>query len=177
MLCELQIRFTNVFGEILHFLSQIKTLETIIFLYNNFSGNLPLRLPLISNLYRVSFDGNRISATISNSFGSFSEPFKLITLSNNCLTRGILETLAKLVFDFVDLSQNMLVCDVSVLFRVSKTLEILDLSHNHLYGTLPEGLTSLKNLGFLDVSYNNLCGKTPRGGRLQKIDVSSYAHN
>ncbi|KAG5057775.1 hypothetical protein JHK82_012755 [Glycine max] len=99
--------FTNVFGEILHFLSQIKTLETIIFLYNNFSGNLPLRLPLISNLYRVSFDGNRISATISNSFGSFSEPFKLITLSNNCLTRGILETLAKLVFDFVDLSQNM----------------------------------------------------------------------
>lgn len=60
---------------------------------------------------------------------------------------------------------------------MSKTLEILDLSHNHLYGTLPEGLTSLKNLGFLDVSYNNLCGKTPRGGRLQKIDVSSYSHN
>ncbi|KAH1050165.1 hypothetical protein GLYMA_08G078900v4 [Glycine max] len=200
MLRELQIRFTNVSGEIPHFLSQIKTLESIIFHYNNFSGNLPPWLPSLPNLYRVSLDGNRISGTIPDSFGSFSDSLKLMTFSDNRLTGEIPATLAKLDFDFVDLSQNMLEGDASVLFgsekhtlqinlannsfafdfgkvRVSKTLLILYLSHNRLYGALPEGLTSLKNLGTFDVSYNELCGKIPRGGRLQKIDVSSYSHN
>lgn len=103
----------------------------------------------------------------------------------------------------MDLSQNMLEGDASVLFgaekerlqkinlaknllafdlgkiRLSKSKDLggLDLRNNRIYGNLPKVLTSFKYLKRLNVSYNNLCGEIPQGGKLQRFDESCYAHN
>ncbi|KAK7400233.1 hypothetical protein VNO78_11434 [Psophocarpus tetragonolobus] len=197
---DLYIRDTNISGHIPHFLSQIKTLRFIDFSNNKLSGNLPSWLPSLPNLYAISFENNRISGTIPASFGSFSKSFALMMLSNNRLTGKLPATLAKLNLKIVNLSQNKLEGDASMLFGswkrteninlannmfafdlgkvgLSKMLESLHLSHNRIYGILPKELTSLKSLIWLDVSYNNLCGQIPQGGKLQTFDASFYAHN
>ncbi|BAT74056.1 hypothetical protein LR48_Vigan464s002400 [Vigna angularis] len=199
----LYITHTNVSGQIPHFLSQMKTLLTIDFSYNALSGTLPPSLSSLPNLLGISFDGNHISGAIPDSFGSFPKHFTVLTLSRNRLTGKIPATLAKLDLAFVDLSQNMLEGDASVLFgakkerlqkinlaknllafdlgkiRLSKSKDLggLDLRNNRIYGNLPKVLTSFKYLKRLNVSYNNLCGEIPQGGKLQRFDESCYAHN
>ncbi|KAL9329093.1 hypothetical protein ACSQ67_004096 [Phaseolus vulgaris] len=176
-----------------NFLSQMKSLITIDFSYNALSGTLPPSLSSLPNLVGISLDGNRISGTIPGSFGSFPKHFTVLTLSRNRLTGNIPTTLAKLGLSFVDLSENMLEGDASVLFGAnknlrkidlaknllafdlgkislrSKNLEGLDLRKNRIYGTLPKVLTSLKYLRTLNVSYNNLCGQIPQGGSCRDL--------
>nr|CAH10218.1 polygalacturonase inhibiting protein [Phaseolus vulgaris]CAI11360.1 polygalacturonase inhibiting protein precursor [Phaseolus vulgaris]CDN96901.1 PvBPGIP4 [Phaseolus vulgaris] len=197
----IRISHTNVSGQIPNFLSQMKSLITIDFSYNALSGTLPPSLSSLPNLVGISLDGNRISGTIPGSFGSFPKHFTVLTLSRNRLTGNIPTTLAKLGLSFVDLSENMLEGDASVLFGAnknlrkidlaknllafdlgkislrSKNLEGLDLRKNRIYGTLPKVLTSLKYLRTLNVSYNNLCGQIPQGGKLQRFSEYCYAHN
>ena len=78
----------------------------------------------------------------------------------------------------INLAKNLLAFDLGkIRLSKSKDLEGLDLRNNRIYGTLPKVLTSLKYLKSLNVSYNNLCGQIPQGGKLQRFDESSYAHN
>ncbi|KAK7400234.1 hypothetical protein VNO78_11435 [Psophocarpus tetragonolobus] len=197
---RLHIRFTNVSGHIPDFLSQMKSLEYILLSNSKFSGTLPTWLPSLPKLTGISIEGNRISGAIPDSFGSFSKVFKTMTLTGNRLTGKIPATLGKLDLEIVDLSDNMLEGDASMLFGskkhtqlihltnnkfsfdfgkvgLSKTLKIIEVSNNRLYGTLPKGLLSLNDLRWLNVSHNNLCGEIPQGGGLKYLHESSYAHN
>ncbi|KAL9329095.1 hypothetical protein ACSQ67_004098 [Phaseolus vulgaris] len=178
----------------------IKTLVTLDFSYNALSGTLPPSISSLPNLGGITFDGNRISGAIPDSYGSFSKLFTAMTISRNRLTGKIPPTFANLNLAFVDLSRNMLEGDASVLFGsdkntkkihlaknslafdlgkvgLSKNLNGLDLRNNRIYGTLPQGLAQLKFLQSLNVSFNNLCGEIPQGGNLKRFDVSSYANN
>lgn len=196
----LYISHTNISGQIPDFFSQIKTLVTLDFSYNALTGSLPASLSSLPNLVGITFDGNQISGAIPDSYGSFSSLFTSMTLSRNRLSGKIPATLAKLNLAFVDLSRNTLEGDASVLFGSSKNtqkiilaknlfafdlgkvglsgnLNGLDVRNNLIYGTLPKGLTALEHLKTFNVSYNGLCGEIPQGGKLQRFDASSYAHN
>ncbi|KAJ1389231.1 Leucine-rich repeat domain superfamily [Sesbania bispinosa] len=74
------------------------------------TANLPflnfLYLSRIPNVVRISFDGNRLTGTNPDSYGSFSKLFTSITLSRNCLFGKIPVSLAKLNLAFVDFSRN-----------------------------------------------------------------------
>ncbi|KAK7319340.1 hypothetical protein RJT34_04059 [Clitoria ternatea] len=196
---HLTISHTNISGNVPHFLSKIKTLLTIDLSNNNLSGNLSPSLSSLPNLSDITLNNNRISGPIPDSFGSFANLLGW-RISRNRLSGKIPATLAKLNLAFVDLSQNMLEGDASVLFgtwkhtryiflsknslafdsgkvRLPKKLEGLDISRNRIYGRLPQGLTALKSLRWLKVSFNNLCGEIPQGGSLRRFNASSYVYN
>ncbi|KAK7400235.1 hypothetical protein VNO78_11436 [Psophocarpus tetragonolobus] len=197
---RLHIRYTNVSGPIPEFLSQMKTLEYILLANSKFSGTLPSWLPSLPKLTGIFIEGSDISGTIPDSFGSFSNVFRQMILSGNRLIGKIPATLGNLNLQVLDLSENMLEGDASMLFKAgkhmeqiylnnnlfsfdfgkvefSKTLKMIDISNNRIYGTLPKELTSLMHLQSFNVSYNNLCGEIPRGGGLKYTYESSYAHN
>ncbi|XP_058727571.1 polygalacturonase inhibitor 2-like [Vicia villosa] len=198
-LTSLQIFKTGVSGEIPHTLWKIQTLSTIVFEQNKLTGPLPPSLSSLPNLFFLSLDYNQLTGTIPNSYGFFSKSLQMLSLSNNRLSGKIPPSLQKLKVKYVNLGQNSLEGDASMLFGSKKSTEVIflgdnfltfdfeklglgtnlqsvDLRNNRVYGKLPAGLTKLK-LTALNVSNNNLCGQIPQGGKLQSFNESCYAHN
>ncbi|KAK7400232.1 hypothetical protein VNO78_11433 [Psophocarpus tetragonolobus] len=113
---HLRRQHTNVSGHIPDFLSHIKTLEYLMISNSKVSGTLPAWVPSLPNLAGISFDGNQLTGTIPDSFGSFPNAFVVLTLSRNRLTGKIPSMLANLDLLTVNLSENMLEGDASILF-------------------------------------------------------------
>ncbi|KAL8527130.1 hypothetical protein ACS0TY_005123 [Phlomoides rotata] len=171
----------------------MKNLTSLNLAFNYFSGEIPISLPQLRNLYALRLDRNQLTGSIPDSLGEFAPSFQYLYLSHNRLSGMVPKALSDLNFTSLELQRNGLNDDVSFLFGKNKTIQIadlsrsmlefdlsnvefpaslstLDLNHNRITRGLLEGLTVVN---FVNVSYNRLCGQIPVGGKLQELDYTS----
>nr|DAD29927.1 TPA_asm: hypothetical protein HUJ06_031395 [Nelumbo nucifera] len=190
-------------GSIPGSLRQLKNLDLLNLSGNHLSGPIPASLSDLKKLTTLDLSSNKLTGSIPDSFGRFNsdknEDFSLL-LNGNHLRGEIPKSLGKLHFRVIDVSDNKLTGDPSVLFkenstsraimlsdnhlefdlskvRFPKELNVLEMAHNRIRGKIPKQITKLNALRKLDLSYNRLCGKIPFGGKMQQFPAQSFAHN
>ncbi|CAL5191842.1 unnamed protein product [Lathyrus oleraceus] len=196
----LVISFTSISGTIPSFLSRFQNLEVLDLSFNKLSGIIPSSLSQLPNIRLLNLGNNKLTGQIPNSFGSFKKPGPEIYLSNNHLTGLIPASLGQIDSETINLSENKLEGDASMLFGNKKRIMRLDLSrnllsfdlskvdlpksltflhldHNYIYGKIPQVLNKVNALERFNVSYNLLCGEIPQGGDLQRFGVFAFYHN
>ncbi|KAF0898656.1 hypothetical protein E2562_009166 [Oryza meyeriana var. granulata] len=179
-------------------IANLTALEALNLAYNQLYGPIPSFLgpPALPGLNFLRLDGNRLSgaipptATVSN-----------LLLVGNLLTGPLPATFGSAVFDEVDVADNQLTGDASMLFGAKKPLNALRLSrnrfsfdlgrvelpeeldlllidHNMVYGSIPAAAAApgRKWLAF-DVSYNQLCGTIPQGRYTHRFGAKHFAGN
>ncbi|XP_008807293.2 polygalacturonase inhibitor-like [Phoenix dactylifera] len=201
-LVYLTIRETNISGPVPDFLSELTALNQIDLSFNRLSGSIPSSLGDLHNLTSLDLSGNQLSGTIPPSLFqkiTMKEPPSL-RLSHNDLTGEIPPAFGKVGFFEIDLSQNRLTGDGSLLFGRSKptskidlsrnqfefdlthvefpeAINVVNLNENRIHGSIPAQITKLENLQHLNVSHNDLSGQIPSGGEMGRFDESRFLQN
>ncbi|MCO5596055.1 hypothetical protein L7F22_050112 [Adiantum nelumboides] len=177
--------------------SKLKPLQVLDAFNNNFTGELPLELSLLTSLRHLHLGGNFFTGVIHPQYGNI-ESLEYLALSGNALTGRIppqLGNLQKLqymyigyfnVFDGgipVELGRlsNLVRLDIAnsclngVIPPILGSLSMLDtlfLQTNNLVGGIPPELGNLTNLKSLDLSNNRLTGVIPPElANLQKLEL------
>lgn len=190
---DFTIRSTSISGPIPNFPLKLRRLKTIQLSSNKLSGPLPLSLPHLPKLIAIFFDNNKLTGPIPPSYSKFSG----LELFNNQLSGTLPKSFSSSKLFNLQLADNKLEGDASMLFGSTKGANVIDIAgnmfsfdlgkvnvsnklatlyvdRNQIFGKLPEGVENVLNL---NVSYNFLCGEIPKRGNLQKFDVSTYFHN
>ncbi|XP_020598247.1 polygalacturonase inhibitor-like [Phalaenopsis equestris] len=182
-------------------ISHLTHLSTLILSNTSLSGKIPSTLSRLGSLQLLRLSRNRLSGEIPKSFGSFdgSSPPRL-DLSNNDLSGEIPAELGNIDWGFIDLSNNRLEGDASVLFGAGKNVTIMNLSsnkfrfdlskvrfpvglgalflnRNEIYGIIPAQINRLIHLIVLNLSDNQLCGAIPAGQVTREFPKQSYLGN
>ncbi|KAG1327211.1 Polygalacturonase inhibitor [Cocos nucifera] len=201
-LVYLTIRETNISGPVPDFLSELTTLNQLDLSFNRLSGSIPASLGDLRRLTSLDLSGNQLSGTIPPSlFQKLTTPEPpSLRLSHNELTGEIPPAFGKVGFSEIDLSQNRLTGDGSLLFGRSKPTITIDLSRNmfefdlthvefpeaintvnlnenKIHGSIPAQKTKLESLQSFNVSHNDLFGEIPSGGAMGRFDESCYLDN
>ncbi|KAL2614086.1 hypothetical protein R1flu_025778 [Riccia fluitans] len=170
-------------------LTQLQSLCYLDLSLNDFTGDFPSNLNVLSNLSRISLadnsfssyslpalgglsklevldlSGTNLTGTIPSSIGELNESLATLKLSRNSLGGDIpveISTLKKLVL--LDLSFNMLNGNISIPHSdgdLNERFTFLNLSWNRLGGEIPSLMDTLKKLVTLDLSHNKLEGEIP----------------
>ncbi|KAI5669847.1 hypothetical protein M9H77_19700 [Catharanthus roseus] len=154
--------------------------------FNNISGNIPISLMRLVNLYTLSMGNNFFTGTIPMNFYKL-EHLQVLSLHTNMLTGVIPSTLCNITslyqlflhtnnlkgtlpscFSEIQ-SLKTFVIDGNKLFGIvppaffgnSFSLTALNLSKNLFSGSLPPEVGRLANIISFDVSYNNFSGQIP----------------
>ncbi|XP_054823219.1 protein NSP-INTERACTING KINASE 1-like [Prosopis cineraria] len=117
--------------------SSDRSVTTLQFPSQNFSGFLYPGISNLTNLRTLSLQGNNISGPI---------PFEI----------GMLQKLQTL-----DISRNSFTGQLPESLSHMKSLNYLRLNNNSLTGPIPSSLANMTQLAILDLSYNNLSGPLP----------------
>lgn len=122
-------------------------------------------------LQELDLSGNRFSGAISV---INSTTLSILNLSSNVLS-GSLPSLRQCLK--VDLSNNMLTGDMSIIQNWEASLEILDVSSNRLTGSIPNLTSQFQRLAILNLQNNSLVGSLPTVlgtfRSLSAVDLSS----
>ncbi|CAN6324855.1 unnamed protein product [Urochloa humidicola] len=177
-------------------IANLTKLQSINFAYNQLHGTIPgfLGPHVLPDLTFLRLDGNRLSGPIPPTATVFN-----LLLVGNRLTGEIPATFADAVFGDVELSDNRLTGDASMLFGAKKQLnalflsrnrfefdlgrvelpeamDILEIDGNMVYGSIPAAAAARKWLAF-NVSYNQLCGPIPQGKYTHRFGPKHFAGN
>ncbi|CAN6319533.1 unnamed protein product [Urochloa humidicola] len=177
-------------------IANLTALQSINFAYNQLYGNIPAFLGphVLPDLGFLRLDGNRLSGSIPPT----ATVFNLLLVGNN-LTGQIPDTFADAEFGDLELSDNQLTGDASLLFGAKKQLnslflsrnrfkfdlgrvelpeamDILEIDGNMVYGSIPAAAAARKWLSF-NVSYNQLCGPIPQGKYTHRFGPKHFAGN
>ncbi|KGN59482.2 receptor-like protein EIX1 [Cucumis sativus] len=142
-------------------LSNLTSLQRLELQFNNFNGTTPRDFAELKNLQYLDLSGNNLrnSGDHMPSYLQNLCKLQLLNLYNNNF--GC--TVEELLGSFPNCSLN--------------NLEFLDLSGNHLVGEISNSLDSLQNLRHLDLSGNKLWGSLPNSignlSLLQSVSISS----
>ncbi|OEL25800.1 Polygalacturonase inhibitor [Dichanthelium oligosanthes] len=193
---ELTVFALNISAPVPAAIANLTKLQTINFAYNQLYGSIPAFLGphALPDLTFLRLDGNRLSGSIPPTATVFN-----LLLVGNQLTGTIPDTFADAVFGDVELSDNQLTGDASMLFGAKKQLnalflsrnqfkfdlgrvelpeaiDILEIDHNMVYGSIPAAAAARKWLAF-NVSYNQLCGPIPQGKYTHRFGPKHFAGN
>lgn len=177
-------------------IANLTALQTINFAYNQLYGSIPAFLGphALPDLTFLRLDGNRLSGAIPPTVTVFD-----LSLVGNLLTGPLPATFGGASFGDVDLTDNQLTGDASMLFGAKKQLnalhlsrnrfkfdlgrvelpeamDIMEIDHNMVYGSIPAAAAARKWLAF-DVSYNQLCGPIPQGRYTHRFGAKHFAGN
>ncbi|XP_074562931.1 putative inactive receptor kinase At5g10020 [Curcuma longa] len=138
---------------------------------NYLNGSIPGALLASSlQLQEIDLSGNELTG---NALDVNSTSLKLLNLSFNMLTGSLPSSIGLCIS--VDLSNNNISGDLSVLPSWGNTLEVIDLSSNSLSGTYPEAL-QFQNLRSIRIQNNHLAGFLPSAFEnypsLSELDLS-----
>ena len=143
-------------------LSNLTSLQRLELQFNNFNGTTPRDFAELKNLQYLDLSGNNLrnSGDHMPSYLQNLCKLQLLNLYNNNF--GC--TVEELLGSFPNCSLN--------------NLEFLDLSGNHLVGEISNSLDSLQNLRHLDLSGNKLWGSLPNSiGNLSLLQSMSISSN
>lgn len=193
---ELTVFALNISAPVPAAIANLTALQSINFAYNRLYGLIPefLGPHALPDLTFLRLDGNRLSGAIPPTATVFD-----LSLVGNQLTGPLPVTFADADFGDVDLDDNQLTGDASMLFGAKKRLNALHLSrnrfkfdlgrvevpevmdilaidHNMVYGSIPAAAAARKWLVF-DVSYNELCGPIPQGRYTHRFGANHFAGN
>ncbi|KAK3146930.1 hypothetical protein QOZ80_3BG0275270 [Eleusine coracana subsp. coracana] len=195
---ELTIFALNISAPIPMAMANLTKLQSVNLAYNRLYGPIPSFLgPLaLPGLNYLRLDGNRLTGTIPPTLTVLD-----LSLVGNLLVGPIPATFGAAQFNSMDLADNQLSGDASLLFGAKKQinalrlsrnqfkfdlgrvelpepLDILVIDHNLVYGTIPPAAAarSRKWLAF-DVSFNQLCGPIPQGRLTRRFGPRHFAGN
>ncbi|CAN6324854.1 unnamed protein product [Urochloa humidicola] len=193
---ELTVFALNISAPIPAAIANLTALQTVNLAYNALHGGIPgfLGPHALPDLTFLRLDGNRLTGPIPPTATVFD-----LSLVGNLLTGPLPATFAAAVFGVVDLADNLLTGDASLLFGAKKPLnalrlsrnrfgfdlgrvelpeamDILEIDHNMVYGSIPAAAAARKWLAF-DVSYNRLCGPIPQGRYTHRFGPKHFAGN
>ena len=193
---ELTIFALNISAPVPSAIANLTALQTVNLAYNRLYGCIPefLGPRALPDLNFLRLDGNRLSGAIPPTATVYD-----LSLVGNNLTGPIPATFAQAEFGDVDLADNQLTGDASMLFGAKKkmnaarlsrnrfafdlgrvelpeALDILAIDHNMIYGGIPAAAASRKWLAF-DVSYNQLCGPIPQGRYTHRFGAKHFVPN
>ncbi|XXG65973.1 hypothetical protein AAC387_Pa05g3544 [Persea americana] len=125
---------------------------------NRFSGFIPNGLLEGDSLVLSELDlsANNLSGPISM---IMSSTLRILNLSSNAIS-GELPLLVGSC-TVLDLSNNLLTGNLSVIAKWGDSIEFLDLSHNNLAGSFPEATSEFLRLNYLNLSSNSLVSSLP----------------
>jgi hypothetical protein len=193
---DLTVFALNISAPVPAAIANLTALQTINFAYNQLYGSIPAFLGphALPDLTFLRLDGNRLSGAIPPTATVFD-----LSLVGNLLTGPLPATFGGASFGDVDLTDNQLTGDASMLFGAKKQLnalhlsrnrfkfdlgrvelpeamDILEIDHNMVYGSIPAAAAARKWLAF-DVSYNQLCGPIPQGRYTHRFGAKHFAGN
>uniref|UniRef100_A0A0D9VVJ6 Leucine-rich repeat-containing N-terminal plant-type domain-containing protein n=1 Tax=Leersia perrieri TaxID=77586 RepID=A0A0D9VVJ6_9ORYZ len=195
---ELTVMALNISAPVPAAIANLTALQTLNLAYNQLYGPIPSFLgpAVLPDLTFLRLDGNRLTGAIPPTATVFN-----LLLVGNLLTGSLPATFGSAVFGEVDVADNQLTGDASMLFGAKKQLNALRLSrnrfvfdlgrvelpealdllvidHNMVYGSIPAAAAApgRKWLAF-DVSYNQLCGPIPQGRYTHRFGAKHFAGN
>ncbi|XP_066387653.1 polygalacturonase inhibitor 2-like [Miscanthus floridulus] len=193
---ELTVFALNISAPVPDAIANLTALQTVNFAYNRLYGSIPAFLGphALPDLTFLRLDGNRVTGTIPPTVTVFT-----LSLVGNRLTGPLPATFGSANFGDVDLTDNQLTGDASMLFGAKKQLnalhlsrnrfkfdlgrvelpeamDILEIDHNLVYGSIPAAAAARKWLAF-DISYNQLCGPIPQGRYTHRFGAKHFAGN
>ncbi|OEL15644.1 Polygalacturonase inhibitor 2 [Dichanthelium oligosanthes] len=193
---ELTVFALNISAPIPAAIANLTKLQIINFAYNQLYGSIPAFLGphALPDLTFLRLDGNRLTGTIPPTVTVFD-----LSLVGNLLTGPLPATFGHANFGDVDLTDNQLTGDASMLFGAKKQLnalrlsrnrfkfdlgrvelpeviDILEIDHNMVYGSIPAAAAARKWLRF-NVSFNQLCGPIPQGRYTHRFGAKHFAGN
>lgn len=193
---ELTVFALNISAPVPAAIANLTALQTVNFAYNQLYGSIPAFLGprALPDLTFLRLDGNRLTGAIPPTATVFD-----LSLVGNLLTGPLPATFGGASFGDVDLADNQLTGDASMLFGAKKQLnalhlsrnrfrfdlggvelpeamDILEIDHNMVYGSIPAAAAARKWLAF-DVSYNQLCGPIPQGRYTHRFGAKHFAGN
>ncbi|KAJ4764724.1 Leucine-rich receptor-like protein kinase family protein [Rhynchospora pubera] len=141
---------------------------------NQFFGLLPQEIFQSSfHLIEIDLSRNGFTGSLPN---IISTTLKNLNLSSNSLSGTLPASIGSCVY--LDLSNNQLTGDLTVLQNWGENLETIDLSSNALSGTYPESLSNFKNIATLKLSNTSLTGLLPSVlGTYPKLSVLDLSLN
>lgn len=179
---ELTVFALNISAPVPASIANLTALQSVNLAFNRLHGGIPSFLgpPALPALTFLRLDGNLLAGAIPPTLTVFD-----LSLAGNLLAGPLPASFGRASFGDVDLSDNQLTGDASLLFGAGKQLaalhlsrnrfafelgrvqlpeamDILEIDHNMIYGSIPPAAADRKWLAF-DVSYNRLCGPIPQG--------------
>ncbi|KAI4976015.1 hypothetical protein ZWY2020_049622 [Hordeum vulgare] len=193
---ELTVFALNISAPVPAAIANLTALQTVNLAYNRLYGRIPefLGPRALPDITFLRLDGNRLDGPIPPTATVHD-----LSVVGNRLTGPLPAAFAGAEFGSVDVADNQLTGDASVLFgarkrvnslRLSRNrfafdlgrvelpgkLDILAVDHNMIYGAIPAAAATRKWLAF-DVSYNNLCGPIPQGRYTHRFGPKHFAPN
>ncbi|KAL6598289.1 hypothetical protein ACP70R_046454 [Stipagrostis hirtigluma subsp. patula] len=194
---DLTLFSLNISAPVPAAIANLTALRVINLAYNRLYGSIPAFLgpPALPELGFLRLDGNRLSGAIPPELTVLD-----LSLVGNLLTGPLPATFADADFSDLDLADNQLTGDASMLFGAKKPLlnsvrlsgnrfrfdlgrvelpeniHILEIDHNMVYGSIPAAAAARKWLAF-DVSHNQLCGPIPQGRYTHRFGPNHFAGN
>jgi len=153
----------------------IYSLEILRLSNNGFAGPLPdaLFVEDSSVLSELDLSRNNLSGNVNK---IPSRNLKVLNLSSNALSGTLPINFG--ICMVVDLSDNNLSGDLSMMRTWGNYMEVLDLSQNSFTGTLPNDTSQFLRLTYLNLSHNYLVGSLPPVlGMYPKINVIDLSFN
>jgi Leucine-rich repeat (LRR) protein len=159
---ELILTGNKISGTIPKEIGHLTNLSLLYMEKNFLTGNLPISLGNLQELFVLSLSQNKLSGQIPRSIGNLNQLSELY-LQENFLSGPIQEALGRCKnLGMLNLSHNSFNGSIPTeIFTLSSLSEGLDLSHNKLSGKIPLEIGGLINLGPLDISNNQLSGQIP----------------
>jgi hypothetical protein len=175
-------RLSGELSEELYTLAKLKNVDLSDNLYQGFVPAGFARLPSLETL-RLSENGYTgaipIALTAAAAPGDLPATLRLLDLSGNRLTGGVIPALSNLSrLEFLDLSRNGLGGEIPPAITGLSRLEVFFAWDCSLEGSIPAGIGDMSALKYLDLSENALAGDIPAGvSRLTGMRELSLAGN
>ena len=173
---QLDLRENGLSGQIPIELGDLSNLYWLHLYDNQLSGPLPSELGDLSDLNRLVLSRNQLTGPIPSELGDLSKLGGL-SLGDNQLSGEIPQDLGRLFrLDYLNLRGNQLSGEIPSELGELSRLERLDLNGNQLSGQIPPELGDLSQLEVLNLDGNQLSGQIPPElgdlSRLGSLDLS-----
>ncbi|CAI5472718.1 unnamed protein product, partial [Closterium sp. Yama58-4] len=144
-------------------LSRFRTLQSLDFGQNSFTGKIPPEMASLTSLTYLSLAFNNLTGKVPSWLGLSYLNLVELHLSDNHLEKPLPESIGGLqVLRTMDLSRNRLIGSIPQSIHGCNAATRLSLAFNSLTGTIPASIGSMRSLQALDLQSNQLSGSIPQ---------------